>query len=452
MKKSRTIRWAALAATTAFAAATLAGCAGGGGGTGGGAVDPESLEGQTITYWASNQGSSVSHDEEVLGASIERFTEETGVEVELEVIPWSDLLNRILGAVSSGEGPDVLNIGNTWAVSMEATGAFMEWDDAAMEKVGGADRFTEAALATGGSEGATPTSLPLYSLAYAMYYNKAMFAEAGIEAPPATWDEFLEAGEKLTKDTDGDGEIDQWGHALAGQRTSNNAHATFILGKQHGGDLYDADGNPDFTNDAIVAAVNDWVQLMGENGIVSPSNAELDDGSLMAQEVANGRAAMMFDQAAGSTLESLDFSDWGVAPIPMQSADATGEAATQSHVAGINIAVFENSDSKDAAIAFVNHLLSADEQEVLGAEFGALPPVTDALDAEAFNTPEMEVLKGVLADHAQPMPLFASESQAEELIGAAVAELFATIAQGGEVTEDDVRAALEDAQAQMPAA
>jgi len=41
-------------------------------------------------------------------------------------------------------------------------------------------------------------------------YNKKLFEEAGIERPPRTYSEFLKAGEKVTKDLDGDGMPDRW--------------------------------------------------------------------------------------------------------------------------------------------------------------------------------------------------------------------------------------------------
>jgi multiple sugar transport system substrate-binding protein len=49
----------------------------------------------------------------------------TGIDVKMEVIGWPDLQTRIQTAVTSGQGPDVVNIGNTWAVSLQATGAFL---------------------------------------------------------------------------------------------------------------------------------------------------------------------------------------------------------------------------------------------------------------------------------------------------------------------------------------
>src|SRR5690606_34604200 len=90
----------------AAGAAGLAAC--GSTGSGGSNDSPGSL-----TYWASNQGTSLENDKEVLTPVLEKFTEETGIEVSLEVIGWADLQTRIQTAITSGQGPDVLNIGNT---------------------------------------------------------------------------------------------------------------------------------------------------------------------------------------------------------------------------------------------------------------------------------------------------------------------------------------------------
>jgi multiple sugar transport system substrate-binding protein len=48
------------------------------------------------------------------------------------------------------------------------------------------------------------------------YYNRALFADAGLAPPKNGWthDEFLAAVRALTRDTDGDGVVDQWGTVL----------------------------------------------------------------------------------------------------------------------------------------------------------------------------------------------------------------------------------------------
>lgn len=46
-----------------------------------------------------------------------------------------------------------------------------------------------------------------------MYYNKDAFDAAGVPYPKAgwTWSDFLDTARRLTRDTDGDGEVDHWG-------------------------------------------------------------------------------------------------------------------------------------------------------------------------------------------------------------------------------------------------
>ena len=405
----------------------------------------------TITYWASNQGNSLEDTAAKLKPSLDRFTEKTGVKVQLEVIGWNDLYNRILTAVTSGDGPDVLNIGNTWAVTLQETGAFEPVEGALLEAVGGQDRFLKTSWSTGGADGKTPTSVPLYGLAYNMYYNPKMFKEAGIEKPPATWDEFVADAKKLTKDTNGDGKPDQWGFTAAGASVSANSHQAFVRGLQNGGSLFDQDGKPTFDSAAQVKGVKQWVDLMATDKVMSPSDAEVSDGAQKVDNLINGKAAMMFDQSPVKNFDARGFTDWAVAPVPMMAAGASGPEGTQSHVAGINLSVFKNSKNKENAIKLAGWLTNDAEQVALNKAYRSLPVVSSVSSDAAFQTEEVKLKNDALANHALPMPLIAKEGQMETLTGTAIKSLFAKAATGT-VSEADVQAALKDANNQMAAA
>jgi multiple sugar transport system substrate-binding protein len=405
----------------------------------------------TITYWASNQGNSLEDTAAKLKPSLDRFTEKTGVKVKLEVIGWNDLYNRILTAVTSGDGPDVLNIGNTWAVTLQETGAFEPVEGSLLEAVGGKDRFLKTSWSTGGADGKTPTSVPLYGLAYNMYYSPSMFKAAGIEKPPVTWDEFVADAKKLTKDTNGDGKPDVWGFTAAGASVSANSHQAFVRGLQNGGSLFDKDGKPTFDSAAQVKGVKQWVDLMAVDKVMSPSDAEVSDGAQKVDNLINGKAAMMFDQSPVKNFDARGFTDWAVAPVPMMSAGASGALGTQSHVAGINLSVFKNSKNKDNAIKLAGWLTNDAEQVALNKAFRSLPVVSGASSDAAFQTAEVKLKNDALANHALPMPLIAKEGQMETLTGTAIKSLFAKAATGT-VSEADVQSALKDANNQMAAA
>ncbi|GHB94602.1 MULTISPECIES: ABC transporter substrate-binding protein [Streptomyces rochei group] len=435
----RRIRAAAVGAVTLSLVLTAAACGGGSTGTEGSNERPT-----TLTYWASNQGANLEVDKKVLQPELDKFEKETGIEVKLEVVPWSDLLNRILTATTSGQGPDVLNIGNTWSASLQAGGALLPWDEKNFEAIGGRDRFVESALGSTGAQGQDPAAVPLYSMAYALYYNKKMFADAGIEKPPATWEELVETGKRLSRDG-------AWGLGAEGSNLSNNIHQVFVLAKQHGADFFTADGRADFTSDGAVAAVKQYVDLMAKDKIIAPGNAEYAQNQSLS-DFAKDKTAMVLWQTASATFEAqgMDEDEWGVAPAPVQSGKPGPGKATNSMVAGINMAVFKNTKNIDGAKKFVKFMTSDEEQVILNKAYGSIPPVKAAQQDPAFSAPALTVLRDTLADSATALPQVPEESQFETVVGTAVKELFADAAAGRAVTTESVRAKLEKAQQQMP--
>ena len=234
-----------------LAAASLTAC--------GGSGDDSAASPKTLTYWASNQGASLEADKKILQPELDKFEKQTGIKVKLEVVAWSDLLNRILAATTSGQGPDVLNIGNTWSASLQATGALLPFDDASTSGRSAARTGScGSALALDRRRGqAAGRGAALLAWRTRLYYNKKMFADAGIASPPATWDELVADGKKLTNGG-------KWGLAVEGANPSENIHHAFVFGQQHGGDFFDAAGKPTFTRPADVAAVKQYVDLMAE--------------------------------------------------------------------------------------------------------------------------------------------------------------------------------------------
>jgi len=423
---------AAIATIGALALAT-AGCSGGdsGGGAGGG---------DTLTYWASNQGTSLENDKEVLQPLLDKFEEESGIKVDLEVIGWNDLQTRIQTAVTSGQAPDVVNIGNTWATSLQATGAFLPYGDAEMDAIGGADKFVKTALDTGGAKGETVTSVPLYGLAYGLYYNKQMFADAGLTAP-TTWEEMVTAAKKLTT-----GDVN--GITLAAGSYTENAHFAFINAAQNGAALFDDDGQPTFTSDGVVTGIKRYLDLMQTDKVADVGNAQYDNGTKSVSDFANKKAAMVINQnnadnsiaAAGMTSD-----EYGVVPFP---APADGDKIA-SFIAGINLSIFKNTKNKDAALEFVKFMTSEETQNAVGKPFASLPVLEGVAPSFTDNAEEAATFQEIYSTMAQPLPLVPAEDQFESTVGKAMNEMFATIATGGTVSEADIKKALQTAQDQV---
>jgi multiple sugar transport system substrate-binding protein len=398
----------------------------------------------TLTYWASNQGTSLENDKQILQPQLAAFEKQTGIKVNVEVVPWSDLLNRILSATTSGKGPDVLNIGNTWSASLQATGAFTQFDDATMAKIGGKDRFLTGSLSATGAPGQPPTAVPLYSLAYGLYYNKKQFAAAGITSPPATWDEMVADGKKLTQNG-------HWGLSIEGGSVSENIHAAFTLSQQQGGAFFDSSGKATFNTPQNVAAIKQYIDFIQKDKITNPSNAEYSKGTEALSDYATGKTSMVIWQAAAGSLKQLgmDAADIGVVPVPLPEPMPAGGKKVTSIVAGINLAVFKGSKHQDADLQFVKFMTSTPVQQELNKTYGSLPTVTDAYSDPAFQNEAVSTFKSILSTTAAPMPAVAQESQFETLVGTAMNNLFADAATGKTVDDAAIASALTAAQQQL---
>lgn len=420
-------------AVVAAVALVTAGCSGGSGNSG---------SGTTLTYWASNQGTSLDNDKQVLTPVLDTFTKETGIKVKLEVIGWNDLQTRIQTAVTSGQGPDVLNIGNTWAASLQATGAFLPFDDSNMKAIGGSDKFVKTALDTGGAPGKTVTSVPLYGLAYGLYYNKKMFSDAGL-TPPATWEDMVTDAKKLTTGK-------TYAFALAAGSYTENAHFAFITAAQNGAEWFDSKGNPTFTSDGAVTGIKRFLDLMQTDKVVNPANAQYDNGVQAVNDFATGKVAMILNQnnADNSIVANGMKSDqYGVVALPSPS----GGQPVASHVAGINLSIMKNTKNKDAALKFVKYMTSEATQTTLGKPYSSLPVLNGAKAVFTDNAEEAATFQKIYNTMSKPLPLVPAEDQFENTVGKAMNSMFAKIATGGTVSESDIKAALKTAQDQVKA-
>jgi multiple sugar transport system substrate-binding protein len=430
-------------AASALLAVGMAGCGGGSDDSGGGSSAPK-----TLTYWASNQGRSIEQDKQILGPELQKFQQQTGIKVNLEVIGWPDLLNRILAATSSGQGPDVLNVGNTWSASLQATGAFVPFDDDTIAKVGGKQRYIPSTLTSTGASGKPPQFVPIYGLAYGLFYNKKMFKDAGISGPPQTWQDLVADAKKLTKP-----DKKQYGVAIEGASYTEGAHFAFMFGQQQGAKLFQG-GQPGFDSPQMVAGVKQYLDLLTTNKVVNPSNAEYVNDTEYLKDFASGKAGMLMIQSfatQGVKQNGMKDSDYGVAPIPLPNPLPAGGQRVTSHVAGINIGVFKNSKNVDGALKLINFLTGPDEQKIINGKFGTLPVAQQAYSDPRFQTPATKIFQQVLANTAMTMPMIPEEAQFETLVGNTVKDLIADAAAGKPVTDQTIKDKLAAANKKMQA-
>lgn len=136
-------------------------------------------------------------------------------QIQWENTPWGEYWTKLQTEMAGGTSPDVVGMVSMYSQQYIRQKTLLEMDPYfTAQQDTNMDDFWPLIMNAYKWEGKT-FALPYDLSTMCMMYNKKLFDEAGVEYPVEwTWDEFLAATQKLTKDTDGDGKIDQFGYIL----------------------------------------------------------------------------------------------------------------------------------------------------------------------------------------------------------------------------------------------
>jgi multiple sugar transport system substrate-binding protein len=169
-----------------------------------------------LSYWV---GGYPTEGINMIRQILAEFEEETGIEVELTTFPWGSYAKKLLTAFKMGEPPDVF-VGNPRQYQrMGAVRAITEEFESLPYKDSYPEQFVFNATVDGDIWG-----LPHILTIWMIVINKEKFEQAGLdpERTPQNWEELLSMAKKLTRDTNNDGEIDQWGWGSHGGYLSSH--------------------------------------------------------------------------------------------------------------------------------------------------------------------------------------------------------------------------------------
>ena len=168
------------------------------------------------------------HESEVYKDMIAKFEEDhkdTIANVDIQITTQEEYSKTLTGMMTAGDLPDVFYVGPESVEQFVENGYIANLQPILDEKGISTDGLVaQEALDSYRYDGEKAGAGDLYALpkdasVFAYAYNKDMFDEAGIPYPdpenPYTYEEFVDVCKQFTKDTDGDGEIDQWGCGMA---------------------------------------------------------------------------------------------------------------------------------------------------------------------------------------------------------------------------------------------
>ena len=193
-----------------------------------------------INYWNGFTGP----DGQTMTRMVNQFERENpDVDVRMQIIPWGTYYDKLTLALAYGGAPDVFILQAARFPEFASYHTLRPVADvftAAQPTLGPKD-FSAVPWHESFYQG-TQYALPLDTHPIGLYYNTKLFQEAGIvdaqgrAKPPTNLTEFLADAKKLTKDTDGSGQPDQWGFAFTFEHTN-----WLTFAHQFGGDILTPD-------------------------------------------------------------------------------------------------------------------------------------------------------------------------------------------------------------------
>lgn len=318
----------------------------------------------TVAEYSSKTGP---YFEEVASAFEESHPD---ADVQIEVVPWDVLLQKLTTDISGGANADLSIIGTRWLIDFVDQGIAAPLDEYMTDDFN--DRFFPVFLEPSVMDGQT-YGLPIAASARAMYYNKSLFEEAGIEEVPGTWEELSAAAEKISALGD-----DIAGFGLQGKEIETDVYFYYAFWA-HGGELVEDDGTSGLDTEAgydAAALYKSMIDAGATQPGVTSYNRE-DVQNLFKQ----GKVGMMITAPflSNQIAEEAPDLDYGVAAIP---AGPEGDRGTYGVTD--SIIMFENSQNKDLAWEFLDTLFTTEWRAEFTSGEGFLPVNPEVAEMPEF--------------------------------------------------------------------
>lgn len=329
-----------------------------------------SAEDVTIKYWfwADNDAYAATMQEMI---SDFNATNGQGITVVGEQIPWDGggYSNTVFTAAMGGGGPDVASWKLTATPSFVANDLLAPLD----EYLKTWDNYSEIETSlwdvmrqAGGSD--QVYVMPWNTQVLYVYYRPSLFAAAGVSVP-TTYEEFLDACAKLTKDG-------VYGFGMRGAKGGQEPWGSFIYAR--GGTF------ADLTTPEAVQGMQDFIDLYQKG--YTPPTAPSDGFSQIIDNFKSGLTAMTIHHIGSSAGMVETFGDdVGAFVFPAGVGQWTSMGDTEN-------VMFASCANKEAAFAWLAYLATGKGQETWCKTTGNVPVAASVKALDEFQSnPFMKV-------------------------------------------------------------
>lgn len=339
-----------------------------------------------------------------------------GIKVEVQAIPWDTAHDKLLTAVASKNGPDVIQMGTTWIPEFAAAGALKDMAPYIEQYPSmKADNFFDGAVQTTKYEDKT-VAVPFYVETRAMFYRTDLLGEVGYPEGPKTWDELKDASQKLVAK----GGAGHYALPIEGK----DSIFTAIFAWQNGSELIDSSRQPQFNQPAYVDTIN-YLKSFYDEGL-SPLGTDLDTVAAFK----DGTMGMFISgpwmiQTVKEKAPEID-GKWAVTTLP-------AKISNTSSIGGADLSIFNYSKNPDEAAKFIAFMAEQDAQLKYYETSNSMPALKAAWDNDALKDPMIAAF-GKQLENTRPAP---TVREYEEIAQAAMAS-FEQITVGGADTQTEL--------------
>ena len=335
---------------------------------------------------------------ETLKDLVQKFeSQNPGVHVEITSLPWGSSFEKFATMVSAGDVPDVVEMPDRW-LSLYAGNGKLESLEPYLAKWSETAGLNDRALEMARAVNKTAYLMPYGIYLRALIYNKKLFRQAGVDAPPKTLEEFLQVAKKISALPG------KSGYCMRGGPGGLNGWMIFGATVAGSGAYFHADGTSTLTDPEWIRGLTWFIDLY-KNGLAPRDSVNWGFNEVVAGFYA-GTCAML-DQDPDSLIaiaQRMKPEEFGVAPIPK---GPSGKAFPTTGWTGWSI--FRSSEHKDLDWKLIQAIDDPAGNLVWNRRVGALPIYRAAAKDPVYSTPQMQGWFAELADKdevPQPMPTY----------------------------------------------
>ncbi|AFO87652.1 sugar ABC transporter substrate-binding protein [Phaeobacter inhibens] len=298
------------------------------------------------------------------------------VTVEIISLPWGQAFEKLATMVAGGDIPDVVEMPDTWQALYAGSGQLASLTDHVADWEHGAT-LTEKTVAMGSQAG------DLYMIPYgfylrAMFYNKALLAEAGVE-PPETMADFMAASAAVSE-LDG-----KSGYCLRGGPGGTNGWVMMAAAMNGTNDFFTEDGKSRMNEPGSVEGIQFMLDLYQKG--YAPKDAVSWGFNEIVAGFYSGTCAFL-DQDPDALIaisERMPAEDFAVIPMPV---GPSGKAFPTIGFAGWSI--FKATEHEGKAFDLVAALSAPEANGTWAKRVGVIPVHKGADQDPYFQTEQFE--------------------------------------------------------------